>query len=102
MVYNTTFSNPSYLSILFPASKELTKQNWVSGQTCGLSDPRHTRQGREGFINLLQFNNLQQVPDSGQQLYGAQSEQDNGYYIHSRAKRSDESDEEYRVSLLLL
>jgi len=63
----------------------------------GLPDPRHTRQGREGFINLLQFNNLQQVSNSGQhQPYGVQSEQDNGYYIHSRAKRSDESEEEYR------
>ena len=43
------------------------------------------------------------MSNSGQhQLYGAQSEQDNGYYIHSRAKRSDESEEEYRVSVLLL
>ena len=57
------------------------------------------RQGRESlnYVNLLSPSLLQGMPPGGQ-LIGDSGQ--NGYYIHSRAKRADESHEEYRNKTL--
>ena len=67
----------------------------------GRPDPRtpNLRQGREtlNYVNLLSPSLLQGTPPGGQ-LIGDSGQ--NGYYIHSRAKRADESHEEYRNKTL--